>query len=90
VTLREVREVALVRVDHLTEVARVQGHRELKLLRELSMEFHKVFRRDAQGRPMLESIELFSQKTLHFVVNLKLRHLSSDLLLARGKVMFPC
>lgn len=74
VSIGEVAQVALHRVDHLAEVDGVDGDLELPLFSECGMELNKLPRWDSKSVPMFKSIKLLLQQTLNLFGNMEIRH----------------
>lgn len=82
-------KVALVGVDHLRKVTRVDRHRKVKLLRKRSVEVNEFGTGHSDGLAVLQAVKLVLQHRQLLGVDLERRHVGVDLFLARGQVGFP-
>lgn len=89
VAVREVRKVAPVRVNHLSEVAGVNRHCKLKLLCEGAVEINYLITWYAQRIAMLQPVKLLLKQNLSLFINLKIRHFSFNLTLSTVQVVRP-
>ena len=85
----EVAEIALVRVDHLSEVNWVDRYLKLELFSESSVEINQLLRWNSKGVPVFKSIKLLFQQTLDLLWNVEVRHFSRNLLPSFSKVVLP-
>jgi len=82
-------KVASVRVDHLSQMSRLDWDVELELLSKLGVKVNELLTRDAMSVSVLQSVKLFFKQRLSFLVDAEVGLLSLDVLSLLEKVSTP-